>query len=265
MFEPMRYAALFGVLGILLGCAAMQSAAGVGVSAVGVLAVAEGYVALCLLTMALTYGLNDRGIPLERAFGYFGGRQALGLLLLPYRVLARITLALLRRCDSMELMHPIGPRLYVGRLPLRSEQAKLTALGVTSVLNLCAEFPRRSRRLAPSDLETAYLPVLDGTAPSDRQFRQAVEWIAARHGEGRSVLIHCAQGRGRSVTVAAAALCRLGLAADPDDALAQIVSVRTKARPSRKQRQALARFWNSDRAGPFPFPSSLRPNIDTTS
>jgi diacylglycerol kinase (ATP) len=171
----------------------------------------------------------------------------------------------LRRFDSMELLHPVGPRLYVGRLPSPSEHAKLTALGVTSVLNLCAEFPRRSRRFETSKLETAYLPVLDGTAPSDRQFRQAVEWIAARHGEGRSVLVHCAQGRGRSVTVAAAALCRLGLAADPDDALARILSVRTKAKPSRKQRQALARFWNSERAGAFPSSSPVLPNADTTS
>ena len=53
--------------------------------------------------------------------------QALGLLLLPYRGLALITLAVLRRFDSMELLHPVGPRLYVGRLPLPSEHAKLTA------------------------------------------------------------------------------------------------------------------------------------------
>ncbi|SIO33904.1 Dual specificity phosphatase, catalytic domain [Singulisphaera sp. GP187] len=264
MFEPMRYAALFGVLGILLGCAAVQRVAGAGVSAVWGIAVVEGYVALGLLTMALAHGLNDRGIALEQVFGSVRGRQTLGLLLLPYRALARITLAVLRRFDSMELMHPVGPRLFVGRHPSPSEQAELSALGVTSVLNLCAEFPRHAKGLETLNLETAYVPVLDGTAPSDRQFRQAVEWIVARHGAGQSVLVHCAQGRGRSVTVAAAALCRLGLAADPDDALARIAAVRTKARPSRKQRQALARFWNSDRAGAAPSSRSVLPNSAKT-
>lgn len=271
MFVPMRYAALFGGLGLLLGVAAVQSATKIGASAgvnkavVGLIVAVEAYGALCLLTMALAYGLNDRGVAFEQAWGSPRSMRVLRLLLLPYRVLARITLALLRPFDSMELLHPVGPRLYVGRLPLASEQAKLTAVGVTAVLNLCAEFPRRSSQQETATLQTAYLPILDGTAPSDRQFRQAVDWIADRYGEGGSVLVHCAQGRGRSVTVAAAALCRLGLAAGPDEALARILSVRTRANPSRKQRQALARFWNSDRAGTLPTPSSLVPNVDTTS
>jgi diacylglycerol kinase (ATP) len=263
MFEPMRYAALFGILGVLLAGSAVQSAAGGGTSAAWVLAAAEGYVAICLMTMALVYALNDRGLPFEWAFGRSGPMPAIGLLLLPYRFLARVTLSMLRRFDSMELMHPVGPRLFVGRLPLPSEHTRLAELGVTSVLNLCAEFPRRSRHLATSALETAYLPILDGTAPSDRQFHQAVDWIAARHGEGRSVLVHCAQGRGRSVTVAAAALCRLGLAADPDDALARIISVRPKAKPSRKQRVALARYWNCDRADAITAPPPAK--VETTS
>src|SRR5690349_1291200 len=53
MFEPMRYAALFGILGTLLAGAAVQSAAEGAVGAAWVLAAGEAYVALCLFTMAL--------------------------------------------------------------------------------------------------------------------------------------------------------------------------------------------------------------------
>lgn len=247
MLEPMRYAALFGILGALLAGAAVQSAAGGAVGAAWVLAAAEGYVAICLFTMAVGYGLSHWGIPIEWAFQHPGWMQAVDLLLLPYRVLARLTLSLARRFDSMEMMHPVGHRLYVGRIPFPSEHGRLSEAGVTSVLNLCAEFPRLSRLRGASGLETAYVPILDGAAPSPRQFQAAVDWIAARHADGHSILVHCAQGRGRSVTVAAAALCKLGLAADPDDALARITAVRPKAKPSRKQRIALSHFLRADR------------------
>src|SRR5829696_564976 len=190
MFEPMRYAALFGVLGVILAAAAVQSAAGGAVGVAWVLAAAEAYVALCLFTMALAYGLQDRGVAIEGMFIRRGGRPAVDLLLLPYRLLARLTFVLLRRLDSMELMHPVGTRLYVGRIPLPADHSRLAELGVTSVLNLCAEFPRLSRLDRASGLQTAYMPILDGAAPSERQFRAAVEWIAARHSEGQSVLVH---------------------------------------------------------------------------
>jgi hypothetical protein len=253
MFEPMRYAALFGLLGTTLGLAAAQTAAGGAAGVAWVLIGAEVYVALCLFTMAAAYGLNDRGISLEGAFGHRGWRRGLDLLLLPYRLLARLVFGLLRRLDPMDLMHPVGARLYVGRLPLPADHRRLSEAGVTSVLNLCAEFPRLSRLDRAAGLSTAYVPVLDGAAPSDRQFRGALDWISARYAEGHSILIHCAQGRGRSVTIAAAALCRLGLAAGPDEALAQITAARPRARPSRRQRAALARFL----AGPEPSPQPI--------
>jgi protein-tyrosine phosphatase len=255
MIEPMRYSALFGILGVVLAISAVQLAAGGAAGAVWALVAAEAYLAVGLLALAVAYGLSHRGFPIEEAFQHPGWMRVWDLLLPPYRILARMGCLVLRRFDSMDPMHAVGTRLYVGRIPVRSERAKLEALGVTSVLNLCVEFPRRPGRRAATGLETAYLPVLDGAAPSPGQFRAAVEWIAARHGEGRSILVHCAQGRGRSVTVAAAALCRLGLAAGPDEALAQITAARPRAKPSRRQRIALSRFLNSDQplgANPMP-------------
>src|SRR5204863_7926052 len=84
MFEPMRYAALFGALGIGLAAAAFESAAGGAVGAARVLAAAEGYVAICLFAMALAYGLHDRGVAVEGMFAHHGGMLLVDLLLLPY-------------------------------------------------------------------------------------------------------------------------------------------------------------------------------------
>jgi hypothetical protein len=252
--EPMRFAALFGILGLLLAGAAARSAVGGGThwAVAWGTAVAEGYGALCLWTLAAVYGANARGCSLDWAFG--GSRRrngpVIGWLLWPYRRLALATLALWRRFDSMELAHAVGPRLFVGRRPRGADAARLKELGIDSILNLCAEFPGYSGSFdAVGTLETVDLPILDGTAPSARQFHEAVAWITARHGTGGTVLVHCAQGRGRSVTVAAAALCRLGLAVDPEDALSRIRAVRPRARPSRSQRRALDDYWNSVRSG----------------
>jgi hypothetical protein len=257
MFEPMRYAALFGLLAVALSASAVRLATGGTSGADAVLAAGEGYAALCLLAMTLVYGLHDRGVPIDGVYRRRWWSSVVDVLFLPYRLLAGLVFALLRRFDSMDLMHPVGARLYVGRLPLPADHPRLADMGVTSVLNLCAEFPRLSRLGGASGVTTEYLPILDGAAPSPHQFRAAVEWIAARHAEGHSVLVHCAQGRGRSVTVAAAALCRLGEAASPEEALARIVAARPRARPSRKQRLALAQFLSADTGGPTTGP--LRP------
>jgi protein-tyrosine phosphatase len=61
------------------------------------------------------------------------------------------------------------------------------------------------------------------------------------------VLIHCAQGHGRTATIAAAVLARLELAADAEEALSRIRAVRPFAIPSREQKAALIRYLASTR------------------
>ena len=95
----MRYSASFGILGLVLAVSAAQLTAGGAIGVAWTLAAGEAYLAVCLLALAVAYGLNHWGIPIENAFRHPGWIQAWDLLLLPYRILARLTFLVLRPCD----------------------------------------------------------------------------------------------------------------------------------------------------------------------
>jgi hypothetical protein len=237
----MRLAVAFAILGaILIGLAVRLAIHSMGAGWLLVAFVA--YLATCLLTLALVYGLRSAGIPVEDRLRRPRWAPVCRVLLLPYHALAGPVLYLSSRVSREAMLDPVAPRLYIGRLPFPSERGRLSDVGIGAVLNLCWEFPQGAGIEEAAGLVTAYVPILDGSPPTDGQFREAVDWVAARHEEGRAVLIHCAQGHGRSGTITAAALCRLGLAADGAEALARVLAARPGARPSREQREALARF-----------------------
>jgi len=240
----MRYALTFGTLGMLLALIALRSA-GEAAGGVRSLVAAEAYLAACLLTLATVYGLRHLGVPVEDLLARRGWSLGARALLLPYHVLARTTLLFSSRLTREAMTCRVGPGLHVGRLPFPWEWDLLADGGIDAVLSLCWEFPPRPHRRGAGVLEVACVPILDGSPPSDRQFREAIAWVEGQRRAGRTVLIHCAQGHGRSVTVAAAVLCRLGLAADAEDALAQILWARPRAKPSRAQRDALRRFLSA--------------------
>ena len=79
-------------------------------------------------------------------------------------------------------------------------------------------------------------------APTLPQLDRSARWVEARRREGRIVLVHCAQGHGRSVTTLAGAMLLLDEAAGPGEALERIQAVRSLARPARDQIEMLERF-----------------------
>jgi protein-tyrosine phosphatase len=103
----------------------------------------------------------------------------------------------------------ITPRLWLGGAPTyRRDYEALIADGITAVLDVRAE---RTTDLAFYDaqgISHQRLHVPDIGVPDEDQLTEAIAWIDAQLADGRTVLVHCAKGRGRSATVLAAYLMR---------------------------------------------------------
>lgn len=122
------------------------------------------------------------------------------------------------------------PGLFIGRRPLPGEHATELSL----VVDLTSEFPKPDYH--PPGVEYACLPTLDAFVPEAEAFHALIEKAAA----SKRVLVHCANGHGRSAAFTAALLVRRGLAKDIDAAMALICAVRPACRLNPAQRAAAA-------------------------
>ena len=122
----------------------------------------------------------------------------------------------------------VVPGLWVGGWPHRG------APGLAQ-LDLTAELPRRG-----DALRYACVPMLDGAAPRPADWHAAVEQAVIWRSEGLPVLVHCAYGHGRSVSVVIGVLVAEGLADGWEDAHARVLALRPRARMTSAQRRMLA-------------------------
>jgi hypothetical protein len=124
-----------------------------------------------------------------------------------------------RQCRAWD---EVAPGVLIGRTLTKPEAAAAVQQGVTAVLDLTAEFCE-----APSCRTTHYrnLPILDLTAPTQDQLREAATFIAAEVARGM-VYIHCKIGYSRSAAVAAAYLLASRQTASVEQAIARVRSAR---------------------------------------
>ncbi len=246
----MRLFYLLAVLGASLIAAAATSLA--GVSAVpkawsAWVAVPSAWAGSAGIGLAIAY-LVAAG---EREPGrFFLGEARLGrivwrFILVPY-LGAAIPLVIVSRLVSRErLFDRVADRLYVGGAPLFWNQAAVLAGGIDTVLNLCVEFGDFSGLATTGRVAYRREGWLDGTAPTLGQYQQAVEWIVEQHRSGRTILVHCAQGHGRSALAAAGAMLALGLVPSPDEAARVLRAGRPTIRLHGEQRRLLDRWWSA--------------------
>jgi protein-tyrosine phosphatase len=121
----------------------------------------------------------------------------------------------------------VAPGIFVGRRPLPGELPPEISL----LVDLTAEFPEHP--LVRAGREYLAMPMLDAGVASEAAFRKLVQQIASCSGQ---VYIHCAQGHGRTGTVAAAVLVEQGLAATPQAAIEMLQRVRPKLSLAKNQR-----------------------------
>jgi len=114
------------------------------------------------------------------------------------------------------------PGVLIGRKLSDAEAQEAVHQGVTAVLDLTGEFSE-----ATPFLTTIYrnLPILDLTAPTTEQLREAACFIAEQTAHG-TVYVHCKIGYSRSAAAVGAYLLASGQAATVTDVVAHLRQVR---------------------------------------
>jgi protein-tyrosine phosphatase len=161
------------------------------------------------------------------------GRLPLYVLVLhwPFLLFSYILWGAQRLWEAHPCAHRVAPGIWVGRRPHCHE----LPAEVDVIVDVTAEFPARSRVVGSR--RYVCIPTLDGMPCDRRAFVEAIDRLAD---EPQTLFIHCAQGRGRSATLAAALLIRRGLAQDVEEAEKMLLAARPSVRISPAQRQLVA-------------------------
>lgn len=115
----------------------------------------------------------------------------------------------------------VTPELWLGGAPTYGRDFdELLRIGITAVVDMRAERDAEPAFFQEHDIAHRQYRVPDVTVPDEDVLTDAVDWIGAQIADGRTVLIHCAKGRGRSATVLAAYLMATeGMTFDQVDSL----------------------------------------------
>ena len=135
-------------------------------------------------------------------------------------------------------MKIIRPWLYVGGLRDTFETGLLKENGIGAMLQIAAPVPQ-------DEIESFFLPLEDGVPISERSFQQAIGFVASHKAVDRPVLIACAMGISRSVTLAIAAVKELE-GVSLAEALAIVRQAHGEARPHPVLWQSLCQRYGEE-------------------
>jgi len=140
-----------------------------------------------------------------------------------------------RQCDPW---NEVAPGVWIGRKLNDAEAARALRQGVTAVLDLTAEFNEARPFLK---IQYLNLPILDLTAPSPEQLKKMAEFISTKSNAG-IVYVHCKIGYSRSAAAVGAYLLASGKAANEEDVVQQLRSVRPSIIVRPEIRATLSKF-----------------------
>ncbi len=151
------------------------------------------------------------------------------------------------RVMSQPWFSQITPQLWLGGAPTyRRDYDFILNHGITAVLNIRAERQDDTALYDRHGITHVQYRVPDVMVPDGATITDAVVWIKQQVDDGRTVLVHCAKGRGRSATLLAAYLMRHeGMTFDQANALLSAKRSLTKLE-SRHQRVLEA--WLAEQA-----------------
>lgn len=141
--------------------------------------------------------------------------------------------------DKVDPIQQVGEGLYVSRRLLPSDLSFLQSQNITCIVDVTAEFSGLESAMTSEEFHYLNTPVLDHQAPKLRKLKHALNWIDTQISQSRSVVVHCALGRGRSVFVVAAYLLAKNPSLSVEQVLKNINDVRSTAQLNKKQLKVL--------------------------
>ncbi len=199
-----------------------------------------GWIGLASLYFAIAY-FSGRGEILMKSRN---GRLPIYIKITLLPVLLGVTAynLIVRSRDKAPPLQKIRDGLWLSRRLVFTDLNDFRTSGINAILDVTAEFDALEFSVLPDEVTYFNIPVMDHHTPRIEQLRKAVLWIDKQRREGKEVLIHCALGQGRSVTVMLAYLYHLDPGANVDDLVKEIQKIRTTVKPNSRQKRRLDEF-----------------------
>lgn len=198
------------------------------------------WISLSSLYYAIAY-FADFG---EMLFKSKGGRLPFYIKIAIFPVLLGATIfnLIARSRDNVPPLQEIRDGLWLSRRLVFTDLKPLKESPINAILDVTAEFDAIETQFLGRDVEYLNIPVMDHNSPRKNQLEMAVRWIDQQRKDGKEVLIHCALGQGRSVTVLLAYLKFLDPSRSYQDLIDEVRKVRPNVKPNTRQFASLNSF-----------------------
>ncbi|AEF53218.1 diacylglycerol kinase family protein [Marinomonas posidonica] len=206
---------------------------------------AWAWFALSFFSVSLAYLLNKPTIFRKRSDGTMP--FYIRWVFMPFLWSTQLYNSWARSNDPVPALQKIDDGVYLARRLFPSDIHDIKNEKIRAVLDVTAEFSSLNWMSLQANIDYLNIPILDHSVPTDTQIQRALNWIHTHKKNGRSVVVHCALGRGRSVFMVAAYLLSQYPDAKPKEIMNKIRDIRPTVRLNNKQFEQLNQAFENKR------------------